>query len=212
MVAKRVKMQRTRTEVGARFWAKVDLDGPVMPGMDTPCWVWTDHTDKDGYGKFKMNVGGKWKGKRAHAVAFYLAEDYWGSPMVLHHCDNPPCVRRDHLFEGDAKANSDDMRHKGRGWRQDQEECVNGHPFDEANTYWRSETRRMCRACDRERKRAARSGKTSDSSKSFTGEGRVIGLSREAAASHYAQTGHGEFASHTPGVWHCVECTGGMRV
>lgn len=55
-------------------------------------------------------------------------------------------------------------------------------------------------------------GKTSDSSKSSTGEGRVIGLSREAAASHYVQTGHGEFASHTPGVWHCVECTGGMRV
>lgn len=34
--------------------------------------------------------------------------------MVLHHCDNPNCVRIDHLFAGDAKANAIDMRTKGR--------------------------------------------------------------------------------------------------
>jgi hypothetical protein len=33
---------------------------------------------------------------------------------VLHHCDNPPCVRPDHLFLGTAKDNSDDKIRKGR--------------------------------------------------------------------------------------------------
>jgi hypothetical protein len=168
LVAKRIKVQRTRAEVGARFWEKVDLDGPWVPHMDTPCWVWTAHTDKDGYGRFKIAVDGKWKGRTAHAVAFFLAEGRWGKPMVLHHCDNRLCVRRNHLFEGDADDNAKDMARKGRAWRQDQEECVNGHPFDEANTYWRTETRRMCRTCDRDRKQKSRTGRTSASSRSST--------------------------------------------
>lgn len=33
---------------------------------------------------------------------------------VLHKCDNPSCVRPDHLFIGDRKANVDDMIQKKR--------------------------------------------------------------------------------------------------
>jgi len=39
-----------------------------------------------------------------------IPEGQW----VLHRCDNPPCIRPDHLFLGDAQANSDDMVSKDR--------------------------------------------------------------------------------------------------
>jgi hypothetical protein len=26
------------------LWTRVDKDGPTMPGMDSPCWMWTGGT------------------------------------------------------------------------------------------------------------------------------------------------------------------------
>lgn len=37
--------------------------------------------------------------------------------MVLHHCDNPPCVNPAHLFLGDWKLNAHDSMAKGRAKR-----------------------------------------------------------------------------------------------
>jgi hypothetical protein len=53
---------------------------------------------------------------RTHRVAWELAfgpipEGLW----VLHHCDNPPCVRPDHLFLGTNLDNVQDKCRKGRG-------------------------------------------------------------------------------------------------
>lgn len=88
-----------------RFWSGVDKSGD--------CWEWSRSRDRDGYGYF-LGAGMN----RAHRVAWVLA--YGGIPdglWVLHRCDNPPCVRPDHLFLGDVLANAVDREQKGRGFR-----------------------------------------------------------------------------------------------
>lgn len=102
-----------------RFWSKVDKAGPVpahVPELG-PCWVWTKSTDRRGYGRFGLpgRHGGwtyahRWSWKAAHgAVPPGLC--------VLHRCDNPPCVRPEHLFVGTHGDNSADKKAKDRSNR-----------------------------------------------------------------------------------------------
>lgn len=86
-----------------RFWSQVNkTDG---------CWEWTGSRMRKGYGNFGVD----YRHEGAHRFSWRLhfgeiPEGMW----VLHRCDNPPCVRPDHLFLGTAQANSDDMVAKGR--------------------------------------------------------------------------------------------------
>jgi hypothetical protein len=76
------------------------------------CWYWlgAKHSYK-GYGSFS---NGK-KIVRTHRFAY---EHFVGSIpdnlCVLHKCDNPSCVRPDHLFLGTNKDNVDDKLSKDR--------------------------------------------------------------------------------------------------
>lgn len=96
-----------------RFWTKVDKDGPVpvhCPEIGA-CWVWTRSTNGPGYGQFK----GKEKPLLAHIQSWILHFGEIPSGLfVCHHCDNPPCVRPDHLFLGTPRDNTRDMIRKGR--------------------------------------------------------------------------------------------------
>lgn len=75
------------------------------------CWVWRGGLEADGYGRFP-DAGG-WR--RAHRVAWEL---YYGpipeGLCVCHRCDNPACVRPDHLFLGTHRDNIRDRDSKGR--------------------------------------------------------------------------------------------------
>ena len=94
----------------ARFWSKVDRNGPVQDHMDTRCWTWTGYIGSTGYGKFY------WEGRTmgAHRASFLLA--YGNEPeVVCHKCHNPSCVRPEHLYAGDDESNLIDiMLHKIR--------------------------------------------------------------------------------------------------
>lgn len=102
----------TAPTLAERFWAKVDKHGPVCASELGPCWMWTAATTvTGGYGS--ISVGGKQV--RAHRVSFQLSvgpipPGQW----VLHRCDNPPCIRPEHLFLGTDRDNQRDRAAKGR--------------------------------------------------------------------------------------------------
>jgi len=91
------------TKYTLNFWSKVQKHKNC-------CWIWTGAKDKYGYGRFKFKEK-KW---RTHRVAYYLTYKDPGSLCVLHKCDNPSCVRPDHLFLGTNKDNTQDCIKKGR--------------------------------------------------------------------------------------------------
>lgn len=86
---------------GARFWEKVRFG----PG----CWEWK--AAKNVYGHFY------WEGRieNAHRVAWMILKGPIPEGLhILHRCDNPICVRSDHLFLGTFQENMADMVSKRR--------------------------------------------------------------------------------------------------
>jgi hypothetical protein len=130
----------------AMFWKKVrKSDG---------CWEWTGAVNEWGYGRIgsRDRLGAK---RTAHRLSWLLAfGPIPDGALVLHACDNPPCVRPDHLFLGTHEDNMQDRHNKGRYARGEQ---VSGHRLTEAQA-------RYCL-------NAIRSGRT------------ILGLSRELGIS-----------------------------
>lgn len=106
-----------RRPLAERFWEKVDKNGPIMPGMDTPCWVWTAFTNDQGYGTIRNEAGQEPSMLLATTASWLLTNN--GVPLpegmcICHGCDNPPCVREDHFFLGTRLDNNQDRDQKGR--------------------------------------------------------------------------------------------------
>lgn len=90
-----------------RFWSKVDKSGD--------CWEWTAHRKAAGYGQFVLFKG---RFVSAHTVSYALANGpIPAGKVICHHCDNPPCVKPDHLFIGTQSDNAFDSIAKGRANR-----------------------------------------------------------------------------------------------
>ena len=50
--------------------------------------------------------------------------------MVLHSCDNPPCINPEHLWTGTAKDNQQDAIKRNRNTNQRKTRCPQGHEYD----------------------------------------------------------------------------------
>lgn len=95
-----------------RFWEKVIK-------ADGGCWNWVGARQQFGYGTiFVQKIAGKTVLDRAHRVSWKLhnGEIPLGI-FVLHHCDNPRCVRPDHLYLGTVQDNTDDRQSRNR-WKR----------------------------------------------------------------------------------------------
>ena len=94
-----------RRPLELRFWEKVR--------KTETCWLWTGALN-GGYGWIGTGIGTS--SGLAHRISWELAN---GRPPigvnVCHRCDNPLCVRPDHLFLGDQYANMADRQAKRRG-------------------------------------------------------------------------------------------------
>lgn len=87
----------------ARFWSKVEkTDG---------CWIWLGYPNRQGYGTIQVD-GVR---VRAHRFSWSLLNGPIPDGLcVLHTCDNPSCVRPDHLFLGTNLDNIKDRMGKQR--------------------------------------------------------------------------------------------------
>lgn len=86
-----------------RFWSRVRMgDG---------CWEWQGSRTQFGYGKIKVQG----VERTTHRFSWELANGpIPPGAYILHRCDNPPCVRPDHLFLGTQADNIHDMDDKDR--------------------------------------------------------------------------------------------------
>lgn len=80
------------------------------------CWEWNGARSDKGYGSFRAGS----KTYLAHRISYelhtgdFLVSDKIHGDVVMHSCDNPPCVNPAHLSKGTQQDNISDMISKDR--------------------------------------------------------------------------------------------------
>jgi hypothetical protein len=148
---------RKPTPVSSRFWKHVkksqDKEG---------CWVWVGSFGGGPYGQITEAVA-PYK-RKMHRPSRVSWEMHFGpipaGMWVLHHCDNPPCVRPDHLFIGNRSDNIRDAIAKGRipppAGQSKKPHCLNRHEYVPGSFSINNRGHRVCLLCTRIRDRLRR--------------------------------------------------------
>lgn len=143
----RVSTPRRGAPLEVRFWSKVK--------KTETCWEWTGATTPSGYGQI-------WNEGKAHLATRVSYELWAGKPwpiglLACHHCDNPICVRPEHIFPGTVRDNNLDAVSKGRmlpphkcaGYKKPAPatHCKRNHEFTAENTLRQGAGKRKCKSC-----------------------------------------------------------------
>ena len=79
------------------------------------CAEYTGHIDNGGYGRHRKMANGRRRTWGVHRIVYEMAHGPIPDGLVVRHkCDNPTCVRIDHLELGTKADNSLDMYERGR--------------------------------------------------------------------------------------------------
>jgi len=108
-----VPISTRRPPLEERFWSRVErTDG---------CWLWRGHINQDGYGRLPVGEPTRSRMVMAHRLALFLEGREVPPGMVTRHkCNNPSCVRPDHLEIGTQAENVGDTVAAGRVPRGEQ--------------------------------------------------------------------------------------------
>jgi hypothetical protein len=103
LLVKGERLYPHRADLCKRFFSKVR--------KTSTCWVWLGAKNKNGYGSFRLSG----QATTAHRAAYLLfCGPLTDGQVVRHSCDNPPCVRPNHLLSGSQKENILDAVERGR--------------------------------------------------------------------------------------------------
>lgn len=150
-----LKLPDRNLQTLARFMNKVSLS-PTRFYNGTPCWEWQAFCNSAGYGMFWfvdcMRL--------AHRVFVRLLGETISIPGSVneprdHLCRNPRCVNNAHTEDVTPQINA----LRGISFTAQnaaKTECLRGHPLSEENIDYSKSGSRICRTCDKARKRESR--------------------------------------------------------
>lgn len=80
-----------------------------------PCWEWNGYIRAGSHGYGVLIIEGESDTRvHRHAYRVWVDPDLKKTEVIRHRCDNPPCMRPDHLVSGTKKQNTQDAVLRGR--------------------------------------------------------------------------------------------------
>ncbi len=140
-------------------WDDDDLQARMAAMIDRgagECWLWTGATARG-----RANISYRGRSMSAPRLAKVISDRAWPpvEMQACHECDNPACVKADHIWWGTNRENSLDAVRKGRFKNQSKTHCVAGHPLSGENLRHSKEGHRICRICAAKRQKQWRDKK-----------------------------------------------------